>query len=84
MVNGDRSAEQENEKIMKNRVLEVFRNSYFGQMALKGTIEQALQEIGHDREFFRRTELDYANPKFREISRAIFEYRLEQTRGDYN
>lgn len=59
-------------------LLNVFRETFYGEIALDGTINEAMDRLGMDREFFKRIEMDYANPDFRTLRRAVILYREER------
>jgi hypothetical protein len=51
------------------------REDAYGKIALDGSVIDAVMNLGHSRDFFRRTELDYSEPDFVMIKSAVGMYR---------
>ena len=47
----------------------------YGKIALEGKVNEAIMNLGHNRKFFRSTNLDYTEPDFALIGHAVRMYR---------
>lgn len=75
-------AKQLNRKAFANSMVNEYsllsflkREDAYGRIALDGSVIDAVMNLGHSRDFFRRTELDYSEPDFVMIKSAVGMYR---------